>query len=204
VNFSVSYFGAVVLIGFAPNARHATDEDVLAKMNCERVFTAAHGFFHFNDVANYLRPGDALAVVSLLRLSADVGELVHIVGALKKMQVSLCVPDTDITPEHQFGMAFMAACNLLAELFPLDPDLKKIGLRGRGRPSSLPAEMQAQARHLLKNGRNSVADVAKLLNVSPATIYRYFPRTGNETNGEDHPHLPLQQAPTIPGSPRHK
>ena len=37
-------------------------------------------------------------------------------------------------------------------------------------------------RALLKNGRTSVNETARILKVSPATVYRYFPRGGRGSN----------------------
>ncbi len=176
-----------MLLGFAPSARHATDAEILGEMKCARIFTSIDGFYTFEDVAGYLRPGDSLAVVSLLRLSPDLQEVVHIVDLLHKSGVSLCIPGTQIGADSQFAKVFVDSCSILAELFPVDPKSDHT-IRGRGRPSALPVELHAQVKHLLTNGRHSVAEVARMLNVSPATIYRYFPRSKPELKSGPHIH----------------
>jgi DNA invertase Pin-like site-specific DNA recombinase len=169
-----------MLIGFAPSPRHPEDGDSLRELQCERILTLAEGFFEFKDVIGYLRPGDSLAVVSLLRLSDDVQELVHIVHTLQTSEISLYVVGTDINPEGTLGKMFIDSCALLAHFFPVEPNATRSHLRSRGRPPAFSPESQAKVKKLLKNGRHTVTEVAALMNVSPATIYRYFPRARRE------------------------
>ncbi len=174
----------IMLLGFAPNARMATDVEILGEMKCERIFSASDGFYTFEDIAGYLRPGDTLAVVSLLRLSHDMGGVVHIVDLLHRYGVSLCIPGTQIESDRKFAELFVDSCSILAELFPADPKSEH-AIRRRGRPAALPLELHGQVKHLLAK-HHSVADVARMLNVSPATIYRYFPRSKPELGNSPH------------------
>jgi DNA invertase Pin-like site-specific DNA recombinase len=166
----------LMLIGFAPSRRHLEDSDTLRELRCERILTFAEGFFEFEDVIGYLRSGDTLAVVSLLRLSDDIQEVVHIVHTLQTSQISLYVAGTDINPERSLGKMFIDSCALLAQFFPVESGAARSHARGRGRPPAFSSESQAKVKKLLKSGHHSITEVAALLNVSPATIYRYFPR----------------------------
>ncbi len=48
--------------------------------------------------------------------------------------------------------------------------------RERGRPRLINPAVKAQIEQLLQDGTTSVSQISKLLSISPATIYRHFPR----------------------------
>jgi DNA invertase Pin-like site-specific DNA recombinase len=171
-----------MLIGFASEAialgHKASDPDVLRELGCERVFSAAQNVYLAEDMLDYLRPGDVLAVTSLSRLGSDLEHVVALLERLHLAGVGILVTGTDIVPGKTLGDAFAKVGAMLAE-FARSSKQQATGkqrTRSRGRPIALPPEAQMRARLLLKDGTKSVAEVARVLRVSPATLYRYFPR----------------------------
>jgi DNA invertase Pin-like site-specific DNA recombinase len=178
--------GDNVLIGFASDAPalngEMADAELLRELGCERVLSAAQGVFITEDIIDYLRPGDVLVVADLARLESDLAKLIYLVERLHKAGVGLQVARTEIAPGTAAGDSFPKLCAILAEFCrtspPQSPDRATRSIRARGRPAALPPEAQKRAERLLKSGRTSVNEIARVLNVSPATVYRYFPRGG--------------------------
>lgn len=146
---------------------------LLEEAGCGRVFGPAA--LVSEDVIEYLRPGDTLVVVSLARLATTLSGLILLLERLQAAGVAVHAIETQIVPGTAVGDAFGQVCSVLAafhrSVASSDPKQKK---SRRGRPVVLAPDDQARAERLLK--RASVLEVARLMKVSPATIYRYFPR----------------------------
>jgi hypothetical protein len=171
-----------MLIGFAAEghqpAKQQSDADILRDLDCDRIFSASEGVFVVDDVVQYLRPGDVLAVAELSRLGKDLAGVLFMVKRIHLAGVQIRVAAPAIVPGTALGDSFAEACCLLSEFHFLSVQRDSIAPRGRGqgRPIALMPEAQARAQHMLKGGRMSVNEIARVLGVSPATVYRYFPR----------------------------
>jgi DNA invertase Pin-like site-specific DNA recombinase len=179
-----------LLIGFAPDDPagngSSSDAELLHQFGCERILSAAHGVPITEDVIEYLRPGDTLVVGDLSRLEASLASLIHLVVRLDKAGVTLQVANGEIAPATALGGAFAKVCGILAAFILTQAQQASAGetqqQRSRGRPVALSPEAQRRAARMLKNGRASVNEIAQILKVSPATVYRYFPRGGRGSN----------------------
>jgi DNA invertase Pin-like site-specific DNA recombinase len=172
-----------VLIGFYDDSNEGLDpaeENVLRDVGCERIFSAGRGRYVSEEVIEFLRPGDTLVVHDISRLAGTIKDTLFLVERLHKSGVSVHALRNNVVPGTAVGDSFGTICAILADTSRNtdaqdSADRKSNGQRGR--PASLSAEDQARAERLLQ--RASVLDVARLLRVSPATIYRYFPRRRN-------------------------
>jgi DNA invertase Pin-like site-specific DNA recombinase len=175
-----------MLIGFASEAaslnREATDLDILHGLGCERIFSAAQGVFAVEHVMQYLRPGDVLAVADLFRLGDNLEQVVRMLEQIHLAHVRVRVATPAIVPGTTLGDAFAETGCILAEFSRVHAQRNSVTSRARapGRPIALPPEAQARAERMLKGGQMSVTEIARVLGVSSATLYRYFPR-GHQT-----------------------
>lgn len=170
-----------MLIGFCTDAATAAgapaDAEILREIGCARVFGPDASRFVTAEVIDYLRPGDVLVIADIARLAGSIEELVTIVERLHHTNVAIHAVRNEIVPGTAIGDSFGQACAVLAKFCrataPAE-SIRKPRNGRRGRPSALSPEDQAHAERLLM--RENVLEVARLLRVSPATIYRYFPR----------------------------
>ena len=153
--------------------------ELLEEVGCGRIF--GPGDRLSEDVIEFLRPGDTIVVTHLSRLAKSLESLIVLIERLQTMGVSVHAIQNQIVPGTPVGDAFGQACSILAE-FQRSTKTESRDKRGRkGRPIVLNPEDQVRAERLLK--RASVLEVARLLKVSPATIYRYFPRRRSGAGG---------------------
>lgn len=177
-----------MLVGFGARTEGEEpedDADALLALGCERSFLWSDRFAihpEFERAMEFVRAGDTLVVVGLQRLGFHYAGIVAAIERLHRSQIHLRVREPSIVPGTPLGDHFPHAVSILAELGRAiespdkSEDRAQTGERRRGRPLSLSKSDQSRARHLLFEKNASVIDVARQLRVSPATIYRYFPR----------------------------
>jgi DNA invertase Pin-like site-specific DNA recombinase len=181
------------LIGYA---RVSTDDqnaslqvDALKKAGCVKVFTDhASGSKasrpELDRMLDQLRPRDIVVVWRLDRLGRSLKNLIALVEDLAEKGVgfrSLC-ESIDTTTAN--GKLFFSIMGALAEFErDLIQERTKAGLlaaraRGRvgGRPSVMNAKKIEKARKLYDSRNHTVTEIAEMLGVSPATIYRHLGR----------------------------
>lgn len=126
---------------------------------------------------DFARVGDVLVVPALNHLGVDVEAVVRIVASLSRKGVTIQLGHMPMDMMIPTGEALAFACRALAQLSEPAPTPATTsgGPRRRGRPQSLSNKDIAKAHRLLASG-NAVPDVARALGVSPATVYRIFPR----------------------------
>lgn len=130
-----------------------------------------------------MRKGDILVVWKLDRLARTVKQLVETVEELNGRGVdlvSLQDPVDTTSSAGRFAFHVFAAVAEFERSLIRDRTLSGLAsarARGRlgGRPKSLSADDRVTAEALLKNSELSVAQIAKRLNVSASTLYRYVP-----------------------------
>ena len=132
---------------------------------------------------DYLRPGDTLVVPSLDRLSRSLADLIAIVGTLRRRGVgfkSLHEALDTATPGGRLVFhVFAALAEFIREIIVSGTreGLAAARARGRvgGRPTVVTPEILRAARDMLPNPDASLTSIAKLLGVSPGTLYNHIP-----------------------------
>jgi DNA invertase Pin-like site-specific DNA recombinase len=166
--------------------------DALTEIGCTRIFTD-HASGTRTDrpqlaaALDYARPGDTLVVWRLDRLGRSLRHLVETVAGLEEHGINFRSLNGDIDTTTSTGRLVFHLFAALAE-FERDllVDRTQAGLaaaraRGRvaGRKPKLSADQVAVAQRLHKGGKHNVSEIAKVLGVSRATIYRHLPVTSN-------------------------
>ena len=175
-----------MIFGFGVQDDHLMrDLPALEGVGCDRIVLVESSQLvqlKLAELIQYLRSGDTLVVVDLDRLGMNVDAIVLTIGRLGKAGVALRVEKLDIIPGTPFGDLFSKVCGCLSAVLPVDRPKEASTLpvgnaiaRRRGRPAALSIADRLKAQKLLMDQHAGVPWVAKLLNVSPATIYRHFP-----------------------------
>lgn len=145
------------------------------------------------EALNYMREGDTLVVWKLDRLARSTKQLIDTVEALEARSIGFRSLTEQIDTTSAGGRLIFHVFAALAEFERglirerTHAGLARARVRGRvgGRPRALKAGDLQAVKALLSDPAISVAEAAKRVGVSPATLYRYFPggRTGLETDG---------------------
>jgi DNA invertase Pin-like site-specific DNA recombinase len=131
----------------------------------------------------YLRAGDTLVVPSLDRLSRSLQDLITLVAELRRRGIgfrSLHEALDTTTPGGRLVFhVFAALAEFIRELIVDGTREGLAAARARGvrlgRPPAMTPEQVRHARDLLARPDNTVSSIARLLNVSRSTIYKYVP-----------------------------
>lgn len=131
----------------------------------------------------FLTAGDTLVVPSLDRLSRSLADLIATVGELRRRDVGFTSLHENLDTTTPGGRlvfhVFAALAEFIRELIVSGTreGLAAARARGRvgGRPSVVNAEIIRAARDMLPNPEASVTAIAKLLGVSPGTLYNHIP-----------------------------
>lgn len=162
--------------------------DALTAAGCRRIFAdkksgkddlrpelkACHAF---------LQSGDTLVVPSLDRYGRSLKDLVNMVGELRRREVGFCSLherlDTTTPGGRLVFHVFAALAEFIRELIVSGTreGLDAARARGRvgGRPTVATTEIIRAARDMLPNPENSITSIAKILGVSPGTLYNHIP-----------------------------
>ncbi|MFG1955028.1 recombinase family protein [Micromonospora sp. NPDC048830] len=182
-----------VLVGYG---RVSTREQNLARQ--EAALTAAGCVRCFFDKASgkntnrpelermfdYIRPGDALTVVSLDRLGRSLEDLISIVGRLKRQGVGFLSLHEKLDTTTAGGMfvfhVFAALAEFIRTIIAANTNEGLAAARARGqrlgRPPAMTPEKTAYALQLLAEPDRSMSSIAKLLGVSRTTLYKALPK----------------------------
>src|SRR5664280_2534935 len=182
---------ADTMIGYA---RVSTDdqevslqEDALKAAGCLKVFIEhASGSNasrpELDRMLDQLRPGDVVVVWRLDRLGRSLKNLIALTEELADRGVGFRSLSESIDTTTANGKLFFSIMGALAE-FERDlirertmAGLAAARARGRvgGRPSVMNAKKIDKARKLYDSQEHTVTEIAELLNVSVATIYRHL------------------------------
>lgn len=161
--------------------------DALTAAGCQRIFTdTASGATterpHLTSALDYLRDGDVLCVWRLDRLGRSLRHLVEAVAALQDRGVGFRSLHENIDTTTSTGRLTFHVFAALAEF---ERDLirertvaglaaaRARGRKGGRKPSLTPKKVQV-ARRMYEEGDSTVAEIATVLGVSRATIYRHL------------------------------
>ncbi|MDQ6731950.1 MAG: recombinase family protein [Actinomycetota bacterium] len=177
------------LIGYARVSTAGQDvalqRDALERAGCARVYadTGSGSIRHrpeLDSCLDYLRVGDTLVVWRLDRLGRSLKNLIETVKELERREVGFRSLTEGLDTTTAAGRLTMHIFAALAEFErALVVERTRAGLeaaraRGRvgGRPMVMSAEKVAAARALRDAGELTMKEIASLLGVSPATLYR--------------------------------
>lgn len=158
--------------------------DALEAAGCVRIFTehasgAGQSRPQLEAALAYLRPGDTLVVWRLDRLARSVAHLIHLSELLRERDVRLRSLTEALGTDDAAGALMLHVFAALGEFErALIRERTQAGLaaaraagRRGGRPARLTDQQKIAARTLVEQGQ-SVADVARTLEVSRGTVYR--------------------------------
>lgn len=181
----------MTLIGYARVSTLEQDEalqvDALTAAGCDpsRIYVdhisgSSTSRPELDRVWEYLRAGDTLVVWRLDRLGRSLKHLVELVGELAEREIefrSLSESIDTTTPTgrltfHLFASIAEFERDLIRERTAAGLAAARVRGRVGGRPRSLSATQVQQARRMMEVDGLPVADVAGVLRVSRATLYR--------------------------------
>lgn len=153
-------------------------EEKMSGKNAERPELAA--------CLDYLRDGDTLVVLELSRLGRSIDDLITVVGDLRRRGIgfsSLHESLDTTTPGGRLVFhVFAALAEFLRELIVQGTNEGLAAARANGtrlgRPPALTSEQIKHARAMLSQPDATVTSIARLLQVSPRTLYRHIPELG--------------------------
>ena len=162
--------------------------DALSEIGCTRIFTD-HASGTRTDrpqlaaALDFARPGETLVVWRLDRLGRSLRHLVETVSGFEEAGIGFRSLNGDIDTTTSNGrLIFHIFCALAEFERDLLVDRSQAGLaaaraRGKvaGRKPKLSPDQVAVAQRLHRDGKHNVSEIAKVLGVSRATIYRHLP-----------------------------
>lgn len=162
--------------------------DALTAAGCRRIFAdeksgknahrpelkACHAF---------LAPGDTLVVPSLDRYGRSLHDLITMVAELRQREIGFTSLHENLDTTTPGGRlvfhVFAALAEFIRELIVAGTreGLAAAKARGRvgGRPTVVNEDLLHAARDMLPNPAHSITSIAKLLGVSPGTLYNHIP-----------------------------
>lgn len=181
-----------MLVGYARVSTNDQDPQLqilaLKKAGCKKIFeeTASGAQRDRPQLAaalEYMREGDTLMVWRLDRLARSLKQLIETVETFDQRGANLHSLNEKIdtaTPSgklvfHVFGALAEFERGLIRERTIAGLAAARANGRVGGRPKSLGPKQLKAARAMLAAGTLTVAEVAKQVGVSPATLYRHFP-----------------------------
>ncbi|MFE9704184.1 recombinase family protein [Streptomyces sp. NPDC005930] len=131
----------------------------------------------------FLDAGDTLVVPSLDRYGRSLQDLINMVAELRERGVGFTSLHENLDTTTPGGRlvfhVFAALAEFIRELIVIGTNegLAAARARGRvgGRPTVATEEIIRAARGLLPDPRRSITSIAKLLGVSPGTLYNHIP-----------------------------
>nr|WP_308222563.1 recombinase family protein [Frankia sp. AgB32] len=162
--------------------------DALTAAGCRRIFAEKQSGRDADRpklvaCLEFMHAGDTLVVPSLDRLSRSLQDLITTVGDLRRRGVGFTSLHENLDTTTPGGRlvfhVFAALAEFIRELIVAGTreGLAAARARGRvgGRPTVATQEIIRAARDMLPNPDASVTSIAKLLGVSPGTLYNHIP-----------------------------
>lgn len=162
--------------------------DALTAAGCRRIFAEKQSGRdvdrpELTTCLEFMHPGDTLVVPSLDRLSRSLQDLITTVGDLRRRGVGFTSLHENLDTTTPGGRlvfhVFAALAEFIRELIVAGTreGLAAARARGRvgGRPTVVTPEIIRAARDMLPNPEASVTAIARLLGVSPGTLYNHIP-----------------------------
>lgn len=161
-------------------------EDALKRVGCKQIYTdissgAKTQRKGLDDALNYARPGDTIVVWKLDRLGRSLQHLIETIRVLESRGIAFRSLQENIDTNTPGGKLVFHIFGSLAE-FERDlirertqAGLKAARARGRvgGRPKAMDDKKIRQAKALMADPNNTVADICQTLKIKRSTLYKY-------------------------------
>jgi DNA invertase Pin-like site-specific DNA recombinase len=187
-----------MLVGYARvstlDQNPALQIDALKGAGCEKLFVekasgASRDRPELKAAIDYVREGDTLVVWKLDRLARSLKQLIETVAILEARGIGLrsLTEAIDTTTAggrlifHIFGALAEFERTVIRERTRAGLSAARARSRVGGRPAKLSVDDVKAAKALLADPTITVADIAKRLGVSPATLYRHLPAARSMT-----------------------
>ena len=167
--------------------------DALQQAGCVRIFTdkdsgAKSSRPGWTELKGYIRPGDALVITELSRMTRSLMHLLEIVQEFEKRQVELRSLRENIDTSTATGRGFLSIMGVISQMErEIKAERAAAGraaakARGKtgGRPRTDPDKLE-QARILYLNSKKSAAEVCKVFGFSRRTLFNYM-KTKNQAS----------------------
>ena len=191
-----------MLVGYARVSTQEQDTslqlDALCAAGCEKLFEekasgAQRDRPQLKAALDYMREGDTLVVWKLDRLARSMRQLIETVEDLHSRGIGFRSLTESIDTTTAGGKLIFHIFGALAEFERsvirerTTAGLRAARARGRlgGRPPALTEQKLVMARAMLRDPTITVEDVARQLEISPATLYRYIPGGRSAIRDED-------------------
>jgi DNA invertase Pin-like site-specific DNA recombinase len=162
--------------------------DALTAAGCRRIFADKQSAKdtdrpELRAALEFMQPGDTLVVPALDRLSRSLQDLITTIADLRRRGVGFTslheALDTTTPGGRLVFHVFAALAEFIRELIVAGTREGLAAARERGRTGGRPVvatpEIIAAARDLLPNPAHSITSIARLLGVSPGTLYNHIP-----------------------------
>lgn len=198
------------LIGYARVSTKGQNLDrqiaALETAGCSRIFADKQSGKNaereeLQKALDYAREGDTLVVPALDRLGRSIQDLIFIVGGLRKRGIGFTSLHENLDTTTPGGRlvfhVFAALAEFIRELIVQGTHEGIAAARARGqrigRPPAMTEEQILLARSMLANPEASVSSIAKLLDISRTTLYKYVP----ELKAGHRPSIGPQETPPL-------
>lgn len=167
--------------------------DALKQQGCERIFSEKISGRKFkrtelDNCLDYMREGDTLVLTKLDRLGRTTKQLIELSQHLEDQGIDLEILDMNINTKDAMGKMFFTMMSAFAELEAnLLSERTKKGLesaRARGKKGGRPkiSDEKIEMIKSLYNSKEYTGEkIARIANVSRATIYRVIQKSNEES-----------------------
>lgn len=160
--------------------------DALTQAGCSKIFSdqvsgAQNSRPGWDQLLDYVRPGDAIVVTELSRMSRSLTHLLQVVQGFEQQGIELISLRENIDTSTATGRCFLSIMGAVAQMErELKAERAAAGraaakARGRtgGRPRTNPDKLD-QARILYQNSAKTAAEVCQALGIGRRTFFTYL------------------------------
>ncbi|MFO1431748.1 MAG: recombinase family protein [Candidatus Competibacteraceae bacterium] len=160
--------------------------DALTQAGCSKIFSdqvsgAQHSRPGWDQLLDYVRPGDVIVVTELSRMSRSLTPLLQVVQGFEQQGIELISLRENIDTSTATGRCFLSIMGAVAQM---ERELKaeraaagraaaKVRGRTGGRPRTNPDKLD-QARILYQNSAKTAAEVCQALGIGRRTFFTYL------------------------------
>ena len=181
-------------IGYARISTTSQKLDSLNQVGCVKIFSdqttgTTKERPGWNQLMDYIRPGDTLVIVELSRMSRSLAHLLEVIKELEKRHIEIISLRENIDTSTATGRCFLSIMGAIAQM---ELELKaertaagRIAAKARGKTGGrpkIPADTLEQAKILYENSDQVAAEVCKVFGIGRRTLFYYLARKTCDIN----------------------